>query len=54
VWAAWINVAAQLVSDMQVLLGTKRALCLVIDERMIDRTRWVDGVAQQMTDPSQQ
>lgn len=52
-WTAWINVAARLVSDMLVLLGTKRDLYLAIDERKIGRTRWVDGVSLQTTDPAE-
>ena len=51
-WTAWLNVAARLVSDMLVLLGTKRDLYLAIEERKIGRTRWVDGVGLQTTDPA--
>ena len=51
-WTAWLNVAARLVSDMLVLLGTKRDLYLAIEERKIGRTRWVDGISLQSTDPA--
>lgn len=50
-WTAWLNVAARLVSDMLVLLGTKRDLYLAIDERKVGRVRWVDGIGLQTTDP---
>lgn len=52
VWTAWINVASRLVSDMLVLLGAKRDLYLAIDERKTGRTRWVDGIGLQTTDPA--
>jgi hypothetical protein len=52
-WTAWLNVAARLVSDMLVLLGTKRDLYLAIEERKIGRTRWVDGICLQTTDPAE-
>lgn len=53
VWTAWLNVAARLVSDMLMLLGTRRDLYLAIEERKIDRTRWVDGIGLQTTDPAE-
>lgn len=52
-WTAWLNVAARLVSDMLVLLGTERDLYLAIEERKIGRTRWVDGICLQTTDPAE-
>jgi hypothetical protein len=52
-WNAWLNVAARLVSDMLVLLGTKRVLYLAIEERKVGRTRWVDGICLQTTDPAE-
>lgn len=54
VWTAWLNVAARLVSDMLVLLGTKRDMYLTIEERKIGRTRWVDGISLQTTDPAEE
>ena len=50
-WTAWLNVAARLVSDMLILLSSGRELYLAIDERKIGRTRWVDGLSLQTTDP---
>lgn len=52
-WTAWLNVAARLVSDMLVLLASRQGLYLAIQERKIGRTRWVDGIGLQTTDPAE-
>lgn len=51
-WSGWANVEARLVSDMLVLLGTRRDLYHAVEERKIGRTRWIDGVGLQTTDPA--
>ncbi len=51
-WSGWINIQGRLVSDMLVLLSSGRRLYLAIEERRLGRTRWIDGVGLQTTDPA--
>jgi hypothetical protein len=52
-WTAWANVSSRLVSDMLTLVGTGRELYLAIEERKVSRSRWVDGIGLQTTDPAE-
>jgi hypothetical protein len=52
-WTAWANVAPRLVSDMLVLVSSQRDFYLAIDERKVGRSRWVDGVGLQTSDPAE-
>jgi hypothetical protein len=52
-WSGWANVSARLVSDMLALLNSGRTLYLAIEERREGRTRWIDGVGLQTTDPAE-
>ena len=51
-WTGWVNVEARLVSDMLVLLMSGRPLFLAVEERKEGRTRWIDGITLQTTDPA--
>jgi hypothetical protein len=53
-WTGRVNVEARLVSDMLVLLMSGRPLFLAIDERKDGRTRWIDGITLQTTDPAEE
>lgn len=53
-WTAWVNVAARLVSDMLVLLGSTKGLYLCIHERKTGRDRWIDSLGLQTTDPAEE
>lgn len=52
-WYGWVNVSARVVSDMLVLLNSGRTLYLAIEERREGRTRWIDGVGLQTSDPAE-
>lgn len=52
-WYGWANVSARLVTDMLVLLNSARTLYLAVEERREGRTRWIDGVGLQSSDPAE-
>ena len=52
-WSGWANVEPRLLTDMLILLNSRRDLYLSLVERKIGRSRWVDGVGLQTTDPSE-
>jgi len=53
-WTTWLNLAPRLVTDMLVLLGQQRPIYLAIQERKIKRTRWVQSITLQTTDPAEE
>jgi hypothetical protein len=50
-WTAWLHAAPRFMSDALALLALKRDLFIEIHERKIERTRWVQGVTLQTSDP---
>ncbi|MBB3455239.1 hypothetical protein FHT86_003538 [Rhizobium sp. BK313] len=51
-WSAWLRVSPCFVSDALTLLGNGRRLFLAMHERKSDRTRWIQSVSLQTTDPA--
>lgn len=50
-WAAWINVAPVVVSDMMVLLQTDRQMFISMHEFKEGRNRWIRRIEVQTSDP---
>lgn len=53
-WTAWLHAAPRFVSDALTLLTLRKDLFLTIHERKIERTRWVQGVTLQTSDPREE
>jgi hypothetical protein len=53
-WTAWLHALPRFVNDALTLLAHKEDLFLVIHERKVERTRWVQGVTLQTSDPRQE
>jgi len=53
-WTGWIFAQPRFVTDLLVLLGQGRPLYLALDERKIERRRWVRSVALQTRDPAEE
>lgn len=53
-WTAWLFVAPRFINDLLVLLGHQRHLFLALHERKIDRSRWVQGMTLQTSDPTEE
>jgi hypothetical protein len=51
-WTAWVTLNPSLVSDMLVLLGSGSSLYLGLHERKEQRTRWVNSLTLQTTNPA--
>lgn len=53
-WTAWLFVRRRFVTDMLVLLGHKRELFVSLEERKIERARWVQALSLQTVDPAEE
>lgn len=53
-WRGAIFVARRLVTDALILLRQKRPLYIALDERRIERTRWIRRFHLQTTDPAEE
>lgn len=53
-WTAWLFVAPRFVNDLLVLLSQQRSLFLSLHERKIDRSRWVQDMTLQTSDPTEE
>ena len=53
-WTAWLRAQPRFVSDALMLLGQGRSVYLAIRERKEKRTRWVQGLSIQTTDPAEE
>jgi len=53
-WTAWLRVLPCFASDALVLLRSDRTLFLAVHERKRDRTRWIQSLSLQTTDPSEE
>jgi len=51
-WRAYFSVTPQTVTSLLGVVALKRDLYVSIDERKVDRQRWVRGFALQTTDPA--
>ena len=51
-WDGWIWAPEPMITQMLVLLGTVRPIFLHVQEHKLDRTRWIEGLTLQTTDPS--
>jgi hypothetical protein len=52
VWTGWIFVEPQVVTNMLILLGQTKPSYLSINERRIERHRWIWHISLQTTDPA--
>ena len=52
VWAGWVFVEPKVATDMLMLLGQTRQSYLSINERKIERHRWIWHITLQTTDPT--
>lgn len=53
-WTAWLFVTPRFINDLLVLLGHQRNLFLTLHERKVDRSRWVQGMTLQTSDPTEE
>ena len=53
-WNGWLWVPEQTLTQMLILLTNVKPLYLEVHERKIGRTRWINGVRLQMTDPNEE
>jgi hypothetical protein len=53
-WSGWLWVSEETVSQMLTLLTGRSPLYLAIHERKVDRTRWINGLCLQTTDPAEE
>ena len=53
-WTAWVRVLPRLASDMLVLLTSGKELYLALTETTDERTRWVQRLSLQTTDPTEE
>ena len=53
-WNGWLWVPEHTLTQMLILLTNVKPLYLEIHERKIERTRWINGVSLQMTDPNEE
>lgn len=53
-WTVWLRVSPRFTSDALALLDNGRSLYLAIHERKMNRTRWVQSVSLQTTDPAEE
>lgn len=53
-WQGTVWAQPRYVNDLLVLLGHDRQLYLLIDERKMERQRWIQGISIQTTDPAEE
>ena len=53
-WSGWCWISPRAVSDMLVLLPNVSPLYISLHERKIGRTRWINGLTLQTTDPAEE
>jgi hypothetical protein len=53
-WTAWLFVKPRFVTDMLVLLGHRHSFFLSLEERKVERSRWVQALSLQTTDPAEE
>ena len=53
-WNGWLWVPEQTLTQMLILLTNVKPLYLEIHERKIKRTRWINGLRVQTTDPNEE
>ncbi len=52
VWAGWVFVELKIVTNMLILLGQSQPTYLSINERRIERHRWIWHISAQTSDPA--
>lgn len=53
-WTGWVYVSPQFVNDSLVLLGQGKKLFVALHERKSERTRWIQSLDIQTTDPAEE
>ena len=53
-WNGWLWVPEQTLTQMLILLTNVKPLYLEIHERKVKRTRWINGLRVQTTDPNEE
>jgi hypothetical protein len=53
-WTAWLFVTPRLVGDTLLLLGQQKDLFLAVHERKVERSRWIQDLSLQTTDPTEE
>lgn len=53
-WTAWLHAAPRFVSDALVVLAQRRQVYVAIHERREQRSRWVQSLSVQTTDPAEE
>ncbi|TGV61079.1 hypothetical protein EN784_01380 [bacterium M00.F.Ca.ET.141.01.1.1] len=53
-WMAWLHVSPLFANDALALVSSGRSLFLGIHERRSKRTRWIQGISLQTTDPAEE
>lgn len=53
-WTSWLFVAPRFINDLLILLGQQRNLFLSLHEHKVNRSRWVQGMTLQTSDPAEE